>query len=324
MTFDHTKFTNSLRAGLLKGWQAFVWLLKILVPISFLTFLLAYSGWLHKIDFLLTPLMNLLSLPAAAAFPLLVGLFTGIYGGIAAMATLPFTQEQMTLMAIFMLISHNLFQESIIQGRSGLNGWTATLVRLGASIFTVLITAPFLNMAPETLASGLSAGAPDQNLLAALQVWFRQIFLLGCKIFLIIMPLMVLLELMKTYHLIRYLSVIMNPLMRLMGLNRQAGFLWLTAAVFGLAYGGAIIVEEVKLGQLEDADLKKLHLSIGINHSLIEDPVLFLPLGIGPFWLWVPRLITAIIFVWGYTLLRKRKPTPNIGRRDAGQKRLRK
>jgi hypothetical protein len=148
--------------------------------------------------------------------------------------------------------------------------------------------------------------------------------LLGCKIFLIIMPLMVLLELMKTYHLIRYLSVVMNPLMRLMGLSRQAGFLWLTAAVFGLAYGGAIIVEEVKLGQLEDADLKNLHLSIGINHSLIEDPVLFLPLGIGPFWLWVPRLITAVIFVWGYTLLRKRKPTANIGGREAGQKRLRK
>ena len=111
----------------------------------------------------------------------------------------------------------------------------------------------------------------------------------------------------------------MNPLMRLMGLSRQAGFLWLTAAVFGLAYGGAIIVEEVKLGQLEDADLKNLHLSIGINHSLIEDPVLFLPLGIGPFWLWVPRLITAIIFVWVYTLLRKR--TPKIWGRDAGPKR---
>jgi hypothetical protein len=151
--------------------------------------------------------------------------------------------------------------------------------------------------------------------MTAIQAWLRQILLLSGKIFLIIMPLMVLLALMKFYDWIRYLSVIMNPLMRLMGLNRKAGFLWLTAAVFGLAYGGAIIVEEVKSGQFNDLDLKKLHLSIGINHSLIEDPALFLPLGIGCFWLWIPRLITAIVFVWSYTILSKLKPAPGIDSR---------
>jgi hypothetical protein len=34
-----------------------------------------------------------------------------------------------------------------------------------------------------------------------------------------------------------------------------------------------------------------------MNHSMIEDPALFLPLGIHPFWLYVPRLVTAIITV---------------------------
>jgi len=221
------------------------------------------------------------------------------------MAALPFTPGQMTLMAIFMLISHNLFQESIIQGRSGLHGWTATLVRLGASVFTVILTAPFLDMAPNGLPSAIAVQATDQNLLAMLQVWCGQIFLLSCKIFIIIMTLMVLLELMKAYDLIRYLSIVMHPLMRLMGLDRQAGFLWLTAAVFGLSYGGAIIVEEVNSGQLSGDTLKRLHLSIGINHSVVEDPVLFMSLGIGPFWLWIPRLITAMLFVWGYMLIVK-------------------
>jgi hypothetical protein len=43
-----------------------------------------------------------------AALPLLVGTLTGIYGAIAAMVVLPFTKGQMTLIAIFLLIAHNL------------------------------------------------------------------------------------------------------------------------------------------------------------------------------------------------------------------------
>ncbi|MGZ3580777.1 MAG: iron transporter, partial [Syntrophales bacterium] len=73
------------------------------------------------------------------------------------------------------------------------------------------------------------------------------------------------------------------------------GFLWLTAVIFGVAYGGAVIVEEVKAGYLTKEELEELHLSIGINHSLVEDPSLFLSLGLSPFWLWVPRVIVAIL-----------------------------
>jgi hypothetical protein len=64
-----------------------------------------------------------------------------------------------------------------------------------------------------------------------------------------------------------------------------------------LAYGAAVIVEEANEGHLGKEELEALHLSIGINHSLIEDPALFLALGLSAFWLWIPRLITAIIAV---------------------------
>ena len=84
----------------------------------------------------------------------------------------------------------------------------------------------------------------------------------------------------------------------------------MTAAVFGLAYGAAVIVEEAKEGYLSKDELEVLHLSIGINHSLIEDPALFLPFGLSAFWLWVPRMITAVIavrlFTWWQAALRAR------------------
>jgi spore maturation protein SpmB len=313
MTFDRSKLINALLSGLHKGWHSAVWLLKILIPISLLTFLIDYGGWLNKIDFLLTPLMHVLSLPSAAALPLLIGLLTGIYGGIAAMAVLPFTTDQMTLMAIFLLISHNLFQESIIQGCSGLNGWTATIIRLGASIMAVMLTAPFLGLESQALPPADGVPPIHQSLGALLPAWGLATLLLALKIIIIIVALMVLLECMKTYRLIRYLGVVMNPLMRLMGLDQKAGFLWMTAVVFGLSYGGAIIVEEVKSGQLESAELTRLQLSIGVNHSVIEDPVLFLPLGIGPFWLWIPRLLIAVLIVWGHMALVRIKRWVRIG-----------
>jgi hypothetical protein len=88
---------------------------------------------------------------------------------------------------------------------------------------------------------------------------------------------------------------VLNPLLKIMGLKQKVGFLWLTAVIFGILYGGAVIVEEVKAGHLTEEELEELHLSIGINHALVEDPSLFLSLGLSPFWLWVPRVIVAIL-----------------------------
>jgi hypothetical protein len=31
---------------------------------------------------------------------------------------------------------------------------------------------------------------------------------------------------------------------------------------------------------------------------MVEDPSLFLVLGLSPFWLWIPRLLLAIVAVW--------------------------
>ena len=74
--------------------------------------------------------------------------------------------------------------------------------------------------------------------------------------------------------------------------------LWLTAAVFGLSYGAAVIVEETKANDFSREELTRLQLSIGINHAMIEDPALFLSLGIAPLWLWAPRLVAAIIAIY--------------------------
>ena len=295
MAIDRIQIKQGLKGGLRKGWSGFVWIMKILIPVSLFTAILSWTGWLSHLDFLLQPLMSILSLPAIAAFPLLIGMLTNIYAGIAAMAVLPFSHDQMTLMAIFLLIAHNLIQEGIVQAKSGIHPLKATLFRLAAAVFTVIAVAPFFDITTTVMGTSGLSFETQKSFVDAIQEWGMTTLALSIKIFVIIMSILTLLEVLKTLDLIHPMVRLLNPFLKLMGLNQKVGFLWLTAVVFGVAYGGAVIVEEVKSGHLTKEELEELHLSIGINHALVEDPSLFLSLGLNPFWLWVPRIIVAIL-----------------------------
>ncbi|VTR70046.1 putative Fe2+ transport system protein B [Desulfosarcina cetonica] len=286
-------------------------MLKIILPVSFATFLLDASGWLQRADGLLEPLMGLLHLPAMAALPLIAGMLTGIYGAIAAMSVLPFTIDQMTLMAVFLLIAHNLIQEGLVQHHSGGRAWTATFVRLSAAVVTVAAVGWFLG--GETAQPASHAGiAGPMAFWPALKGWSMDMAWLSLKIFAIITGLMMLMEILYTFHLIDRLLKVIRPCMGLLGLDREVGMLWLTAVVFGIAYGSAVIVETVNQHPIAPEKLKTLHVSIGINHAVVEDPALFLPLGIHAFWLWIPRLVAAVLFAytcrWWFWLRRRRRP----------------
>jgi Fe2+ transport system protein B len=284
-------------AGLKKGWEGFVWMMKIIIPISFFTSILDWSGLLGHLDFLLKPLMGWFDLPPAAALPLIIGMLSSVYGGIAAMIVFPFSTAQMTLMAVFIMTAHALIQEGIIQGNSGIHPLKATLVRIGAAVVTVLLMVPWVGSStvmPTTLDGSLPVSPAFWEMV---RHWAWTTSRLMAKIFVIIMALLTLMELLKSFGLIHPFIRALGPFLRIMGLDQKVGFLWMTAVIFGLAYGGAIIVAEAKSGHLSKDDLELLHLSIGTNHSMVEDPPLFLPLGIHPFWLYVPRLLMAIVIV---------------------------
>jgi hypothetical protein len=283
-----------LQNGLKKGWSGFLWMMKIIIPISFLTAVLAWTGWLGKIDFLIAPLMGFLGLPAVAALPIIIGGLTGIYGGIAAMAVLPFTLAEMTLLANFLLICHNLIQEGVIQAQSGLNPVKATLFRIAAAVVTVYAMTFFIQTDPLAAAQAGALGASSQDFHLMVSAWGLSMLELTVKIFFIIMTILTLLEIAKSMGWVLPIVKALSPFLRILGLSEKVGILWMTAVVFGLAYGGAVIVEEARQGHISKEELEELQLSVGINHSMVEDPFLFLTFGISAFWLWVPRLITAM------------------------------
>ncbi|MFC1957367.1 nucleoside recognition domain-containing protein [Chloroflexota bacterium] len=294
-----TQSKRSFLAGVKRWWRSFTWISKIIIPVSFLVTLLQWAGWLDRLDFLLNPLMRLINLPPEAALPIISGMFISIYTAIAVMTALPFTQEQMTLIAVFILICHNLITEGIVQHKSGINIIKTTLFRITAAILAVIIVSRFLGDTSQStsITTALAAQPPVFEILKG---WALDIIGLLLKILGIVMTVMILLEFSESLNWTEHSRKFFRPLMRILRLSDQTATLWVTSVTFGLVYGGAVIIDEARKGTLTKEELERLHISVGINHAMVEDPALFLALGLNAFWLWVPKLVMAIIAVQAY------------------------
>ncbi|MDP2919744.1 MAG: iron transporter [Dehalococcoidia bacterium] len=296
------RLRQGVRAGLRKGWKNFLWMTRILVPVSLAVALLVWSGWLYKLNFILEPAMRLINLPSEAAFPILNGIFINVYAVIAILAVVPFSPAQMTMIAVFSLIAHAIISEAIIQHKSGMNGMKMALIRLVAAVATVLVISFFLGDTTTSVASTTVAKA-QEPFLRMLSGWALDTGLMLLKIFGIIMAIMVLLECLAWLGWDVYLYRFFRPFMKLLGLSDRTSVLWVTAVIFGLTYGSAVILEKSRQGALTRSELERLHISIGINHSMVEDPALYMALGLNAFWLIVPKLLMAMLAVQLYRLV---------------------
>ena len=303
MSLSRTQLRYGLRTGSRKGWGSFVWICKILIPTSFLVILIQWSGLLYQAVPLLNPLMRLINLPGEAALPIISGVLISLYTTIAIVTVIPFSLEQITLIAIFTMIAHNLIIEGAIQHKSGINAAKITLIRLASAILTVFIVSQFFGDTTRSIIvpAYLTVATP---FIEVLKVWGVGTIELLIKILIIIMAAMIALECLKSLGWMEYLLNFSQPVMKILGLSRRTALLWVTAVVFGLMYGGAVIIEEAKKGVLTKEELESLHISIGTNHSMVEEPALWLALGLNGFWLWVPKLITAVAAVQIYGAVR--------------------
>ncbi|HQB78773.1 MAG TPA: nucleoside recognition protein, partial [Tenuifilaceae bacterium] len=119
------------------------------------------------------------------------------------------------------------------------------------------------------------------------------------KIITLVTLLMILQRILKEFGIIQILSTIFKPLLKVMGLPESTSFLWIVANTLGLAYGSAVMVEEVEAGKLSRTDADLLNFHIAISHSNLEDLLLFAAIGVSIWWMLIPRLFIAIAAVWG-------------------------
>lgn len=109
----------------------------------------------------------------------------------------------------------------------------------------------------------------------------------------IILPIMILLEYLTYYNLLKRLSSYFEPLTRCVDLPPEAAFPLFIGLFVGLFYGAAVIIEYGNRRILEKRDLLLLGIFTAICHSIVEDNLIFAALGANLYVLFFVRLLIA-------------------------------
>ncbi|MBK5194674.1 MAG: nucleoside recognition protein [Proteiniphilum sp.] len=289
---------NIIFRALKKSGFTTVWLLRIILPISLLVRFLDYFGILPYMADFLDPVFVYMGLPGSTAIVFMTSIFLPLYAPLAIITSMSITLRELTILALMCQISHNLPVESAIQAKTGTSFWAMTLLRISMSIVVGLTLNLILpqNMGMPVFAQTDPAAITSVGYL--LLVWLKSSLQITVLIVVIVFLLNLLYNLLEKYKLIAALSKGIEPLLKFFGLPSTTGFLWLIGYIVGLAYGGAMMMDQMKEGKVTRSDASLLNYHLAVSHSVLEDNLLFVALGVSIWWILGVRLVIAWVVVW--------------------------
>jgi hypothetical protein len=273
-----------------------------MLPVSLGVSVLQYMGILQIISDFFNPAFHLIGLPGESALVFITSALLNIYACIAVIGTMMLDMRHITILALMCLISHNMIVETAIQKKTGSSAVRIVLIRLASSF----IAAVFLNLVlPDSLSNipGVYREInQEQSFINLLVNWGQSSLWLIIKIVLIVVGLLFMQEFFEEFGLLEYPVKLLSPYMRVMGMSEKTTFQWIVGYVIGLAYGSAVMFDEVGSGRLPKKDADFLNHHLAISHSQLEDTLLFVSIGVGALWITLPRLVLAVAIVWLYHL----------------------
>ncbi|HEX6978864.1 MAG TPA: nucleoside recognition domain-containing protein [Alphaproteobacteria bacterium] len=281
-----------LRRSLQLYWD----LMVILVPMTIGVKIATVLGAVAWIAAAFEPVMALLGLPAEASVVLAAGALIGIGGAIGALSglgDLSLSVAQMTVASSFVLVAHALPIEQRITQKAGAGFVFTTLFRLvGGFFFAGLLHAFYRisGLGQEPVTTDLLTGTEDGWIGWAIDTAEGLFWILW-----IIIGIVALMAVFDRLGVTAFLSRALAPLLRYLGIGPQAGPVVIIGALLGLAYGGALIIQEARSGKLPPRDIVLSLLFLCLCHSIIEDTLLFAALGADFVAITLGRVIFAIL-----------------------------
>lgn len=287
--------------------KTLIWLLKLMLPITLGVAILDYFGIIALFSNLVEPLFKLMGLQGQAAIVFITSTFSSIYAAIGVMAGLNLGLREVTILATMCLICHNLIIETKIQQKAGSSAFYIVVLRISMGLLSgILLNLIVPQQLPGALFLPEVAEKPD-SLLQVFAVWGKTILPLAVKIFVFVGLLNLLQGVLREFKLIDLLMVPLKPLMTFMGIPHSTTFLWIVANTLGLAYGGMVMSEEINKGFIAKQDAQLLNTSIAITHSLLEDSLLFMAIGVMIWWAMLPRFVLSVITTWIHRLIIRKR-----------------
>ena len=279
------------------SWKSTKWLLKLMIPISLAVTLMQHFEILAWIATWINPLFVHFGLPGESAVAFISGATAGTYAGIAAMMSIPLTMKQASILALMIALCHALPMECAVNKKTGSSFWNMGAIR----IIMALICAFCLNIIlPDMQGKYIYLGAEaDSSFWEVMKIWGVSQIKMSLMVVLIIYSLMVVQRMLEAYRLLDPLSRLLSPLMKLFGLPRHASYMWLVGNVLGISYGSAVMVELEEKGLVTREEANDVNYHLIMNHSMLEDTIVFAATGISALLLITTRLCFALLLVWG-------------------------
>lgn len=296
---------EGLKVGLYTTWT----LGKIIFPITLIVTILGYTpvmGWLSD---LLSPLMGYIGLSGEAAIPLVLGNVLNLYAAIGAILTMDLTVKEVFILAVMLSFSHNLFVESAVAKQVGVKIWIMLVVRIGLALFSAWLIHLFWQGGGERAKYGLvpSGGEDPVSGWGAILYQGVESAVIGIfQLALIVIPIMIFIQIAKDLGWLKVFSKWMSPFTRVLGVKENTSTTLAAGLVFGLAYGAGVMIQAVKEDGVSKRDIYLVMIFLVACHAVIEDTLLFAPLGI-PLWpLLLIRLVVAILLTIAVAIIWKR------------------
>lgn len=292
-----------MRQALPSSSTSTIWLLKLMIPISFCVTMAHHFGLLDILGLQLGPFFSLLGLSGASAVAFVSGAAAGTYAGIAAMMSMPLTMREATILALMIALCHALPMECAVNSKTGSSFWKMGVIRIVMAIMCALLLNVILPSMPgQYMFLGADGGG---ELTDVLKVWAWSQMKMSVMVFLIIYVLMVIQRLMEAYSLLRPMSLRLAPLMRFFGLPEGAAYMWLVGNVLGISYGSAVMLELEERGVISRKEANEVNYHLIMNHSLLEDTIVFAATGIPALLLISVRMLFALALVWVRRLVKR-------------------
>ncbi|HZH55626.1 hypothetical protein [Yanghanlia caeni] len=262
------------------AFSSYLILIRLMIPALIVVKALDMAGGTHMLAGVLAPVMHLVGLPAETGIVWAAAMLTSIYTGLAVFADMDMQLSiaQVSVLGTMILVAHSLPVEGAVAKATGVS-WPATLlIRLGGALslgalLNLWYSATGTLQEPATMLWRPEVHDPS------LAAWaLTQLRALG-MIFLIILGLMALLRLLKAVGIERLMHAALAPLLRVIGIGREATNVTIIGFTLGISIGAGLLIREARTGKMSARDIFLTMAFLGLCHSVIEDTLLILLMG---------------------------------------------
>jgi hypothetical protein len=267
---------------LVEAWKTTLILVKIVIPISIATKLMNDWGAIRYIGLVLGPVMECVGLPGSMGLVWATAMITNLYAAIIVFSSLAsvehLTVAQVTIIATMMLMAHALPIELRIAQKAGPRIRFMFLLRIfGALLIGLLLNQIYLRsgfLQTEYIAVW-NPGINDPSW----KTWAVDQIRTILSVYGIILSLLFVVRLLTWLRITDLLTRILEPMLRMMGMSKDAAPITIIGMTMGMGYGGGLIIREAQSGTLSKKDIFFSLSFMGLMHSMIEDTLLMLLLG---------------------------------------------